>query len=145
VVLGDARISLRGAPDHHYGMIVIDVFGGDSIPIHLVTRQAVQLYLSKLDAHGIIVIHISNRYLHLENVVANLANDAGMVAYLQQDTTTIGSGRIPSTWSFMARSKNDVGSLSADPRWVALRSDPRSKVWTDDYSSVLTVFNWASP
>jgi spermidine synthase/F0F1-type ATP synthase assembly protein I len=145
VVLGDARISLRSAPDHRFGMIIIDVFGGDSIPIHLVTRQALQLYLSKLDAHGIIVIHISNRYLHLENVVANLAGDAGMVAYLQQDTTTIGSGRIPSTWTFMARSNSDVGPLATDPRWVALKSDPKSKVWTDDYSSVLTVFNWASP
>ena len=145
VVLGDARISLKSAPEHHYGMIIIDVFGGDSIPIHLVTRQALQLYLSKLDAHGIIVIHISNRYLHLENVVANLAADQGMVAYLQEDKTTVGSGRIPSTWTFMARSKEDIGLLSADPRWVALKADPGSKVWTDDYSSVLTVFNWASP
>ncbi len=145
VVLGDARISLKNAPDHHYGMFIVDVFGGDSIPIHLLTRQAVQLYLSKLDAHGIIVIHISNRYLHLENVVANLANDAGMVAYLQEDKTTIGSGRIPSTWSVMAKSNDDLGALCADPRWVALKADPRAKVWTDDYSSVLTVFNWASP
>lgn len=145
VVLGDARISLKSAPDHHFGMIIVDVFGGDSIPIHLLTRQAVQLYLSKLDAHGIIVIHISNRYLRLQDVVGNLANDAGLVAYLQEDKTTVGSGRIPSTWSFMARNNNDIGTLCTDPRWIALKPDPRAKVWTDDYSSVLTVFNWASP
>jgi len=145
VVLGDARISLKSAPDRHYGMFIVDVFGGDSIPIHLLTRQAVQLYLSKLDAHGIIVIHISNRYLRLENVVGNLANDAGLVAFLQDDKTTVGSGRMPSTWSVMARSNEDLGPLLADPHWVALKADPKLKVWTDDYSSVLTVFNWASP
>ena len=145
VVLGDARISLQSEPDRHYGMIIVDVFGGDSIPIHLLTRQAVQLYLSKLDAHGIIVIHISNRCLRLENIVGNLANDAGMVAYLQDDQRTVGSGRMPSTWSVMARSNDDLGALLADPRWVALKADPSLKVWTDDYSSVLTVFNWASP
>ncbi len=145
VVLGDARISLKNAPEHGYGMFIVDVFGGDAIPIHLLTREAIQLDLSKLDVHGIIAIHISNRYLHLEKVVGNLASDAGMVALLQDDTTTIGDGRMPSTWSVMARSSEDLGPLTSDPRWVPLKADPGSRVWTDDYSSVLTVFNWDSP
>jgi len=142
VVLGDARISLKSTPEHHYGLFVVDVFGGDAIPIHLLTREAVQLYLSKLDAHGIVAIHISNRYLHLQKVVGNLARDAGLVALIQDDTTKPGSGRLPSTWVVMARSSDDLGALTADTRWVALKGDPRARVWTDDYSSVLTVFIW---
>lgn len=142
VVLGDARISLKNAPDRHYGLFVVDVFGGDAIPIHLLTREAVRLYLSKLDAHGIVAIHISNRYVHLEKVVGNLASDARLVALIQEDTTKPGAGRLPSTWVVMARSKDDLGTLAADPRWVALKGDPRARVWTDDYSSVLTAFIW---
>ena len=142
VVLGDARISLKNAPDHHYGMFVVDVFGGDSIPVHLLTREAVQLYLAKLNAHGILVMHISNRYLRLEKVIGNLANDAGLVALIQDDKATLGEGRVPSTWVAMARSKDDLGALTADPRWAVLESDRGSRVWTDDYSSLLTVFTW---
>jgi len=142
VVLGDARISLKNAPDHHYGMFVVDVFGGDSIPVHLLTREAVQLYLAKLNAHGILVIHISNRYLRLQKVIGNLASDAGLVAFIQDDTTTVGEGKVPSTWVAMARSKVDLGALTADPRWTVLESDSGSRVWTDDYSSLLTVFTW---
>jgi len=142
VVLGDARISLKNAPDHRYGMFVVDVFGGDSIPVHLLTREAVQLYLAKLNAHGILVMHISNRYLRLQKVIGNLANDARLVALIQDDKTTFGEGRVPSIWVAMARSKNDLGALTADPRWTVLEGDPGSRVWTDDYSSLLTVFTW---
>jgi hypothetical protein len=141
-VLGDARISLKTEPDRRYGMLVVDVFGGDAIPIHLLTREAVQLYLSKLDAHGLVVIHISNRYLHLQKVVGNLARDAGLIALIQDDTTSPGAGRLPSTWVVMTRSNDDLGALAADPRWVTLKSDSTARVWTDDYSSVLTVFIW---
>jgi hypothetical protein len=142
VMLGDARISLKTEPDRRYGMLVVDVFGGDAIPIHLLTREAVQLYLSKLDAHGLVVIHISNRYLHLQKVVGSLARDAGLIALIQDDTTGPGAGRLPSTWVVLARSNDDLGALAADPRWVTLKGDPTARVWTDDYSSVLTVFIW---
>jgi hypothetical protein len=142
VMLGDARISLKNATGQHYGMFVVDVFGGDSIPVHFLTREAVQLYLSKLSDHGVIVIHISNRYLDLQKVVGNLASDAGLFALIQQDTATIGAGKTPSTWVVMARNQADLGTLTADPRWAVLKGDPHAKVWTDDYSSVLTVLNW---
>ena len=72
IVLGDARISLQRAPDHRYGMIVVDAFSGDSIPAHLLTREAFQLYFSKLTSTGILVLHISNRYLDLQPVIGTL-------------------------------------------------------------------------
>lgn len=142
VVLGDARISLKSEPDRRFGMLIVDVFGGDAIPVHLLTREAIQLYLSKLAAHGIVAIHISNRYLHLQKVVGNLAGDTGLVALLQDDTTVPSEGKVPSTWVVMARSAADLGTLTSDPRWIPLKGDPSARVWTDDYSSVLSVFIW---
>lgn len=142
VVLGDARISLKNTPDHRYGMLVLDAFGADAIPIHLLTRQAVQLYLSKLVDHGILVFHISNRYLDIQKVLGNVAIDAGLVALVETDTTEIQAGKLPSRWVIMARTKDDLGTLMGDSRWILLKGDPRTRVWTDDYSSILTVFNW---
>ena len=123
-------------------MLVLDAFGGDAVPIHLLTREAVQLYLSKLDDHGILVFNISNHYLHLQKVLGNVASDAGLVALIQDDTTSLGAGKLPSTWVVMARTKDDLGALIGDPRWAVLKRDPKARVWTDDYSSLLTVFIW---
>jgi hypothetical protein len=142
VVLGDARISLKNTPNRHYGMLVLDAFGADAIPIHLLTREAIQLYLAKLADHGILLFHISNRYLDLRKVLGNIASDAGLVALIETDTTEIQAGKLPSRWIAMARSKEDLGELAADPRWIPLRGDPSERVWTDDFSSMLTVFKW---
>jgi hypothetical protein len=142
VVLGDARISLRNTPNHHNGMLVLDAFGADAIPIHLLTREAIQLDLAKLADHGILLFHVSNRYLDLRKVLGNVASDAGLVALIETDTTEIQAGKLPSRWIAMARSKEDLGELAADPRWIPLRGDPSERVWTDDFSSMLTVFKW---
>ena len=142
VVLGDARISLKNAADQRYGMIVLDAFGADAIPVHLLTREAIQLYLSKLGEHGLLVFHISNRYLDLQRVLGSVARDAGLAAEVEQDSANIAAGKFPSVWVVMARSKNDLGGLGGDTRWTALNGDPTARVWSDDYSSILTVFKW---
>jgi hypothetical protein len=142
VVLGDARISLKNTPNRHYGMLVLDAFGADAIPIHLLTREAIQLYLAKLADHGILLFHVSNRYLDLRKVLGNVASDANLVALVETDTTEIQAGKLPSRWIVMARSKEDLGALAVDPRWIPLKGDPSARVWTDDFSSILTVFKW---
>ena len=76
IALGDARLRLKDAPDHHYNLIVVDAFSSDAIPIHLATREAVRVYLGKLAENGILTFHITNRRLNLEPVMGNLAHDA---------------------------------------------------------------------
>ncbi len=142
IVLGDARISLRNTVNGRYDMFVLDAFGADAIPIHLLTREALQLYLKKLADHGILLFHISNRYLDLQKVLGNAASDAGLMALVENDTAEIHAGKFPSLWVVMARNKDDLGKLNGDARWIPLKGDPRTRLWTDDYSSVLTVFNW---
>ncbi|MFN0088137.1 MAG: spermidine synthase, partial [Blastocatellia bacterium] len=76
-VLGDARLQLRHAPEKHYGLIVLDAFSSDAIPTHLLTREAFDLYLSKLADGGRIALHASNQYLDLRPAIGDLALSAG--------------------------------------------------------------------
>ena len=146
VILGDARLSLNKAPNRSYGLIVLDAFGSDAIPVHLLTREAINLYLAKLTDHGVLVFHISNRYLDLQPVLGTVAKDAGLSCLAEDDNkvseTDIRNGKFPSRWSVMARTKDDLGILARDPRWVSQAARPGARVWRDDFSSVLRALNW---
>jgi len=139
VVLGDARLSLAGAPDRSYGLIVGDVFSSDAIPTHLLTREAVRTYRSKLTADGVLALHVSNRYLELEPVAAELARDAGL-ACLSQDEPEAAARLVPGKaaahWVLMAARPALLGPVASDPRWRPCRPEPGAEVWTDDYSNV---------
>jgi hypothetical protein len=144
VVLGDARLSLRDAEDASYGVIVGDVFNSDAIPVHLITREATDLYFQKLARNGILAMHISNRYLNLEPVLGDLARDRGLECYAQSDMETEGiPHKEASRWVAMAREKTDLGSLPDDGRWHPCTSNPSlNSVWTDDFSNLLGAFDW---
>lgn len=147
--LGDARIRLdavkRERPQERYDVILVDAFTSDAIPVHLLTREAIRLYFEMLAPRGILALHISNRYLHLEPVVANLAEDAGLGGRLIQhgDTGEI-KGATEATWVLLARTPEDFGGLAADARWtdVKLETEPRVGTWTDDFHNLLSVFKW---
>ncbi|HSW61885.1 MAG TPA: fused MFS/spermidine synthase [Dissulfurispiraceae bacterium] len=142
IVMGDARLKLEEAAVGAYGLIVLDAFSSDSIPVHLVTREAFALYFSKLDKSGILAVHISNKYLDLSPVLGRLAEDAGLVGYIQDDKEDESIGKYHSTWVLLARDKKHLGALPADERWKALKADKGGPVWTDDYSNILKVFIW---
>jgi hypothetical protein len=141
VILGDARLRLREAPRSGYGLIVLDAFSSDAIPVHLLTREALQLYRDKLADGGLIACHISSRYIDLAPVLGALARDAGLVARVRFDLALspeqIGEGKLASTWVAIAARDTDLGALAKDPRWEVLRSSPDEAVWTDDFSNVI--------
>jgi spermidine synthase len=146
IVLGDARLSLERAPDGHLSLLVVDAFSSDSIPVHLLTREAVSLYRAKLASDGLVAFHISNQYLDLMPVLANLADDAGLLA-LKQDQQTISSledrmGYQGSLWVVMGEPDGLIGRLTSNPRWDRLGRSPGRAVWTDDYSNVLSTIRW---
>jgi hypothetical protein len=147
VVLGDARLSLTRAGDLRYDLIVLDAFSSDSIPIHLLTREAIRLYLSKLAEGGILALHISNRYLNLRSVLSNLTQDANLVGFVQDDMELSEAERkakkAPSTWAIMARRISDLGGLPEDPRWKPLAGISGAGLWTDDFSNILSAFIWS--
>jgi hypothetical protein len=146
IVLGDARLKLRGAPEAGYDLIVLDAFSGDMIPMHLVTREALALYLRKLAPGGMIAFHISNLYLELGPTLGALASDAGLVSVLDKDDPIPQSqqdaGTLPSHWLVMARTHADLGALATDPRWMPISVQPGTPVFTDDYSNLLQIIKW---
>ena len=143
VVLGDARLSLADAPDEEYGIIVADAFSSDAIPVHLMTREAIDLYFDKLQSDGVLLIHISNRHLELEPVLGNVAQDAGLVCRAQFDQENENTpGKFVSHWVMMSREEGDLGSMADDARWSSCDTNPDSPVWTDDYSNLLSTFAW---
>ncbi|MEW6304477.1 MAG: fused MFS/spermidine synthase, partial [Verrucomicrobiota bacterium] len=146
IVLGDARLRLQHAPDKHYDMILLDAFSSDAIPVHLITREALALYLGKLKDGGMIVWHISNRFLYLDRVVAGLAADAGLVCRLCDDLNVDDyqreNGKEPSQWVVIARRAEDLGAIAGIARWEELPPGEKPQVWSDDFSNVLGVFKW---
>lgn len=141
--IGDGRLNIQQAKDGNYGMIILDAFSSDAIPVHLLTREAIALYLSKLQPDGIIAMHISNLYFDLEPVVRTLAADAGLVSYIRHDTV-VGkaqqdSAKAPSVWVVMARNREALGPLGYDARWVKMNAQASDPLWTDDYANVLGV------
>jgi spermidine synthase len=140
VVLGDARLSLSRAGDRSYGLIMADAFSSDAVPVHLMTREALTLYRSKLREHGIVTFNISNNYVALEPVLGNLAHDAGMACVAQKDRKSSHDG-VPQTdgsdWVVMARHSEDLRAVASDERWHDCRRSPGSAPWTDDYSDLL--------
>jgi len=147
VVLGDARLSLANATDQSYDLIALDAFSSDAIPIHLLTREALKLYLTKLSKSGILVFHISNRYLDLKPILGHLADHLDLVGLVQDDMELSDpekkAKKAPSTWAVMARPSSDLSQLAADHRWKPLSSTPRSRLWTDDFSNIVSVFKWS--
>jgi len=143
VVTGDARLMLARQPDAAFDVLVLDAFSSDAIPVHLITREALELYLNKLAPGGVMAVHISNRYLDLGPVVGATARDAGLVTLVQTHVPSPDQQRIsaeisPSRWVLLARSVHDFGELARNGRWSTL-DDVDGPVWTDDYSNVLGV------
>jgi spermidine synthase len=139
VVLGDARLTLEDMKAARFDVIVLDAFSSDAIPTHLVTRQAFELYVERLETEGVLALHISNRHLRLEPLLGAIARDLGLVARVQFDARPGDADARSSNWIVMARSLEALGPLAVDDRWQTAETGAMA-VWTDDYSNLLSVF-----
>ncbi len=139
-VIGDGRLMIERAPDDHFGMVLIDAFSSDAVPAHLLTREALRIYLQKADERGWIAFHASNAGLDLVPVLANLAADAGLVALHRHDSESIGA-KSSSDYVVMARRLEDLGTLPSMPTWKRLAGDPR-RAWTDHFTNIAALIRW---
>ena len=125
-------------------MIILDAFSSDAIPVHLMTREALALYRAKLNKGGILLFHISNRYLDLKPVLGALARDAGWISLCQSDVKMtikeLVEQKKSSDWVVMARDLDDLARLAPGIRWQSLSGTTREVLWTDDFSNILAVF-----
>ena len=144
VVTGDARISLASMQAHAYDLIVLDAFSSDSIPLHLMTREAMDVYLSRLAPGGALLMHISNRHLTLAPVVGRLAADRGLAAVRRLEIGPARDwpeGKGGSEWIAMSRNAADLAPLIANDSWTPLAVSPSVPLWTDDFSNILSVLS----
>jgi hypothetical protein len=146
VILGDARLTLEEGNERFF-LLVLDAFSSDSIPIHLLTREALETYLKRLEPNGILAFHASSKYVQLGPVLANLARSAKLRCFFRQSAELTeeeaqASARHPSQWVIMARNEADFGAVAQDRRWRPLLGRADEPVWTDDYSNILHVFLW---
>ena len=145
IVLGDARLSLQQAPDRNFDLLVVDAFTSDAIPLHLLTREALQLYLRKWWPNGVIAFHVSNRYLDLTPVIAKLGQSVGLQVRARSDLLVPkedkAKGIISSAWVALARSDDDFGGALFENTWYIPRAGSGS-VWTSNHSAVWQALNW---
>lgn len=140
VIVGDARLELAKQPHGAYDLVVADAFSSDAVPTHLITREAMQLYLDSVDEDGVVLVHVSNRNLAMADVAARAGLAAGAVVIQRL--------YLPDTYSYanfgsevvaMARTREALEPLLADPAWH-FSSPPPGRAWTDDYSNILDPF-----
>jgi len=139
VVLGDARLSLEREPAQGFDLLAVDAFSSDSIPMHLITREALALYLRHVKPDGIVAFHLSNRFLNLVPVVARLAKENGVHAVLVSDSGK-DDDNTTSDWLLLSR---DPKALAAPQIEDASPEAPEEqagwRTWTDDYSNLVQI------
>ncbi len=134
----DGRLALESFPDHSLDLTLIDAFNGDAIPVHLITKEALELYLRKSAPNGLLVFHISNRYLDLAPVLRSITDTLNLSAAL---ITDFGGGDpllAPSVYVIATRDPVFFNKPSVRARLTPISSQTR--VWTDRYSSLWSVF-----
>lgn len=146
VVLGDGRLALAAEPDGAFGLIVLDAFSSDAIPVHLLTREAVELYRRKLRPGGVLAFHISNRHLTLWPVLGAIRAELGMAGAIAEDDQVTPlenrEGKSPSTWLLLAERPEAFEPLEGSTLWHPFEPGAGGPLWTDDYSNLLSVFDW---
>jgi spermidine synthase len=141
IVVGDGRLTLRqGAPD--IDLLILDMFSSDSVPLHMLTREAFAMYRSRLSPDGVIAFNISNTNVQLSDVVAASAAANDMVTVVKRDGKAKGASRetldFQAEIALVAQSSEGLDRLRLNRDWRVVTPAPGSRVWTDDYSNVLS-------
>jgi SAM-dependent methyltransferase len=139
LVMGDARLSLERQPPQDFDVLAVDAFSGDSIPVHLFTRQAFELYFRHLKPAGILAVHISNKYLDLEPVVASAAARFNKEAVIISNPDDYQKGVYAAAWILLGSRAGFAGQQQIEKTGAILAPATTKNLWTDDYSSLLKV------
>ena len=146
IAAGDARISMERERMNNmpqgFDIIIADAFNSDAIPVHLLTKEAFELYLYHLAPEGVIAVHVSNAYLRLTPVVLSAAQYFNL-DYAVIRTTGNGLSTQITTWVLLSKNKDFFRQPAISNAMTAKRHlRPPAKLWTDDYSNILSVMKW---
>jgi SAM-dependent methyltransferase len=139
IIVGDARLSLESEPSQQFDVLAVDAFSGDSIPVHLLTREAFAVYFRHLKPKGILAVHTSNTYLKLAPVVKLLAEDADYTTRLissEEETSMMVS---PADWVLVTRNQEFLNKPETFAGSETITIPPHLRLWTDDYNNLLEI------
>jgi SAM-dependent methyltransferase len=146
VRIGDARLELARAAPGSLDVLAIDAFSSDAIPLHLLTDEAIGVYLRALSPRGVLAVHVSNRYIDLEPVLAAAARHRGLAAAVRNDNPQDRTFVTPSSWILLSRDPGQLKLLAeARPDAPLTKlAPPAPRPWTDDHASILPYIRWTN-
>ncbi len=145
VIEGDARLKIAEAADRQFSMIILDAFSSGAVPMHLLTREALALYVKKLKPGGVLVFNISNDFVDLPPLLAGLAEDAGLAIAFKADAKMDALRfKMPSQWAVLARNPEDIAPLLKREGWKTPLIGGKKVLWTDDFSNILGVLKFVN-
>jgi len=139
IVEGDARLSLERETGPPFDVLVLDAFSGDAIPVHLLTREAIELYRKHLNPNGVLAFHVSNNYLDLAPVVRQLANAIGYQSVLVKSDEDDDELILPADWVLVTNSSAVLDNASVKAHSAPTTSRENLRMWTDDYNNILQI------
>ena len=140
MALGDARLSLEREQPEHFDVLAVDAFSGDSIPVHLLTREALRLYFRHLRPDGVLAVHVSNKYLDLQPVVRKLADDMHLGAMtVDTEDDDDYNGIFGSTWVLVTARPGFFEAPEIKPAASEVTGNKSLRLWTDDYSNLFQI------
>jgi len=142
VLIGDGRLLIEKAGDSTFDLLMLDAFNSDSIPAHLVSREALQMYLNKLKPDGLLMFHVSNRYMNVEGLISALVTHAGLEARVRYDEEQQIALKTRSHYIVAAKNENALGLLAHDENWFKVEKPEGIEPWTDDYTNMLEILRW---
>ena len=140
VILGDARLSMENEPPQNYDVLVLDAFSSDAVPIHLLTTEAMEIYLKHLSPDGVLAFHISTQHLDLHSVVWKLAEHFDLKTAWIESYEDNAEGALAADWILLARNDHILGiepiqKIKSRP-YANLQTAP---LWTDDHLNLLKI------
>jgi hypothetical protein len=147
VLIGDGRLSLSRFPDREFDLLVLDAFSSDTVPPHVISKEALRLYLTKLKPDGAILFHVSNRYLHVKDLISALVIDTQLAAFVRSDAAVPERYKMASQYVIAGARLDSSPALrvAADPQWQRASRPRGVAVWTDDYSNMIALLRWRPP
>lgn len=142
VILGDGRLKIAESPDGGYGMLFLDAFSSDNIPVHVMTKEAFETYVEKLAPGGFMTMNISNRYFDLRPELTAIARDLGLTVYFKMHAPVTVRGEVSqlynaSIFAVIARDPVTLARFVEDKGWRPYENNIPERAWTDDYANIL--------
>ncbi|MGC2047396.1 MAG: fused MFS/spermidine synthase [Gallionella sp.] len=139
IALGDARLVLERERSQQFDVLAVDAFSGDAVPVHLVTREALAVYLNNIQPDGAVAFHVTSRYLNLAPVIKRLADEVGYEAVLIADRSDDNPYASHSDWVIVTRNRDFLTDPEVVKKSVAIKPIAGMKIWTDDFSNLFQI------